>query len=276
MTLRAVMQGVRDGSRELVLGTLGGALGLLPVDLRLRLRERGLVIAPLDYPTGGLRIAAESWIEYRVRRFSCAKEPDTVRWIEGFRPGDVLYDIGANVGAYSLVAFAAHRGAVPVMAFEPSMSAFPQLVRNLSLNSALASVRAFPVALSDTTGVATFHYQNMTAGGALHALGAPVDQNGVSFHPVASVPVLAYCLDQFAQQFALPPPSHIKIDVDGPELTILRGARGLLRAPSLRSLLIELGGAHRDRDAIVGELLDAGLVLESDAHENWLFVRKDA
>ena len=71
-----------------------------------------------------------------------------MRWIEGFvGPGDVFYDIGANVGAYSLIAARATANRARILAFEPVPSSFLDLSRNVALNACADSVVALPFAL---------------------------------------------------------------------------------------------------------------------------------
>ena len=82
-------------------------------------------------------------IELRLR--SVAKEPWTVKWIETFLPGDVFYDVGANVGAYSLLAAKANDGAVPVVAFEPSAPTYHDLCVNIALNGCDEIVTPLPI-----------------------------------------------------------------------------------------------------------------------------------
>ena len=61
------------------------------------------------------------------------KEPYTIEWIDGFQPDDVLLDIGANIGAYTIYA-AAVRG-LRVIAIEPSTENFANLCRNIRENN---------------------------------------------------------------------------------------------------------------------------------------------
>jgi FkbM family methyltransferase len=155
---------------------------------------------------------------------------------------------------------------VRVVAFEPSASNFAQLVRNVSLNECDGVVTAFAVALDAETAVTTFRYRDLRSGYALHALGT--DPGGApSFRPVASQSVLAFRLDDFIRQFALPSPTHLKIDVDGPELSVLHGAVETLSRATLRSVLIEV---DHDR-ATCGEVFDLMNSLQfkvTERHQN--------
>jgi len=185
----------------------------------------------------------------------------------------VFYDIGANVGAYSLVASRFLGDKSRIYAFEPGFVTFPQLCKNIYLNGAGEAIVPLQVALSDQTSITTFHYQNLVTGGALHALGDPIDQYGKQFQSVLTLPTLAYRLDDFVRQFGLPMPNHIKIDVDGTEYQILKGAEVTLSHPELRSILLEFNEEHEDSDKI-GQLLEEhGLVLHS-RRDNSLYFRK--
>lgn len=211
--------------------------------LYLGLGLPGEAVALLDYERGSIKLGVSSAMEYHTRLHACKKEPETVAWIEhGLTAGDVLYDIGANVGTYTLVAAAYWGGAVRIVAIEPSAINFARLVRNLVRNGCQRRVIPLPVALAKATGMNTFHYENFTAGGSLHALGEARDYRGKTFVPAASCAMLAFDLDTLVRQFNLPRPTHLKLDVDGTELAILEGAEQTLR--EVRSVLVELDEAH--------------------------------
>lgn len=195
----------------------------------------------LDYETHDIYLHIDSAREYDIRLHSCKKEPDTVDWIETFmKPGDTFYDIGANVGAYSLVAAKFFHGAVKVYAFEPAFLNFTQLCRNLMLNGCQDIVIPLPVALSDSTKIDAFNYNNLVPGGALHALGEAIDHKGKRFDPVLKQSVLSYRIDDLIAQFKVGMPNHLKIDVDGIEFSVLRGADQTLSNAALRSMVVEL------------------------------------
>jgi len=195
----------------------------------------------MDYQPHDIYLHIDSVVEYDTRLHSCEKEPDTVQWIETFmKPGDTFYDIGANVGAYSLVAAKFFQGAVRVYAFEPAFLNYTQLCRNLILNRCHEIVIPLSVALSDTTRIDAFNYHDLLAGGSLHTFGEAVDHKGERFEPVLKQPVLGYRTDDLIDQFKLPVPNHIKIDVDGIEFSVLRGAERTLSNVELRSIVVEL------------------------------------
>lgn len=187
----------------------------------------------------GLRITARSGKE--LGRFRNARDAATLEWMSGFEPGEVFYDIGANVGALTLSAAAMHGDCVRVVAIEPAFANFESLVRNLSLNGLLGTTIPLQVALLDRTGLEPMNYRDSTAAGtSLHTIGAAVDQEGQYFTPAEVQLVPTYTLDDLIAVLKLPPPTRIKIDVDGYEEPVLRGATRTLRAGTVRELMVEV------------------------------------
>lgn len=239
----------------------------LPDIARLALRQTPPVIRPLDYTEAEVRIHADTWVEYDKRAHSCAKEPETVEWLETYlAAGDVVYDIGANVGAYALLIGKRFRGEVRVYAFEPSFSTFAQLSRNVALNGVSDSVYPMYIALSDTSGLSYFNYSSLDTGTALHAL--ETDGHPAEFKAVHRQPVLSFTLDEMVERFHLPYPNHIKLDVDGIEHAILQGASRALAHPGLISIIVESEETRPGAGGIYGLLRAAGFELESEHVHN--------
>lgn len=192
------------------------------------------------------------------------QEPETVAWLdETFGDGDCLYDVGANIGLYSLYALAKAPQAQAVC-FEPDAVNYYRLSMNTLANGFGPRAVLFPIALSDTTGLATFNSSLCMAGKAENWLSPGADLFGpaVPPHPWQRAPRLrtgcpTFALDDFlAQTPFLPLPTHLKIDVDSVEVAILQGAQQTLRSPRLRHLLVELYA--RDLDTARPLLTAAG------------------
>jgi FkbM family methyltransferase len=128
------------------------------------------------------------------------------------REGAVVYDIGANVGFYSLVAAASAKN-VRVFAFEPEDRNFAFLLYHIRKNA--VSVTPFQVALSDKDGTESF------------ALGPNSSTHQFSAEGTLTVP--ARTIDSLISDGTLPPPNVMKIDVEGAELKVLRGGIEMLR-----------------------------------------------
>jgi FkbM family methyltransferase len=259
--------------RQFILVVVAGLIRMLPEQFRLDLRDRCALVRKADYKKP-YYIHVDSQMERDLRLHEASKEPETVEWIENtFRKGDIFYDIGANVGSFSLIAFRAFAAEIGVYAFEPSIMNFPQLSRNIHLNGADEHIFPFQVALSDRTGTTTFHYHNLDSGGAMHALDEPINWRGDPFQPVRSAPTISYRLDDFITQFELPVPNHIKIDVDGPEFKILQGAEDTLKSSQMRSLMIETFDEGEDFSAIEKIFKDCGFTLQTKFAANYLYAK---
>jgi len=259
-------------------GSIRAVMMLVPKRVRVMVVDRGPFVHRLDYSAREILLHVDSEFEYKVRACSVIKEPGTCRWIESFRPGDVFYDVGANVGAYTLVAAKYFDGQVRVYAFEPSAVNFSQLLRNLALNNCGDTVMPLPIALAEATRPEVFNYRSAVRGAALHSLGAPTSDTGPEFVPAFRQRLLAYSLDDAVDRYELEPPSHIKIDVDGGESRILAGARRTLAAPSLRTVLIEASVDAETNRRIEQALIASGFTLTEhqvmqDGSFNFLFER---
>lgn len=235
-------------------------------------------IGRLDYAAAEIRLHLDGPAD-RVRAGSCAKEPETVAWLERtLRAGDVFYDIGANIGAYSLVAAKILPRGLAVHAFEPSIATHHQLFRNVLLNDAQGAIFPHLIALGERTALVTFNYRSLDAGSSLHTLGECVDYKGDRFDPVLRQPVLGIRLDDLVERFGFPAPTLLKLDVDGTEFEILRGGPGVLASPALRSVLVEVcppRGTAREIEALLashGLRLDARHV-HSEEVTNCIFAR---
>ena len=201
-----------------------------------------MVVRELDYSDAQIRMHADTWDEQTKRIVSSAKEPETIAWIESLPLDAVLYDVGANTGSYSFVA--ASRG-LRVVAFEPSAPNYSRLIQNCALNPDL-HILALPFLLTWKTGMTFFGYSSLEPGAALHVTG-----KGNGGFTQAQV---GWALDDLVlhTEIALPVPTHIKIDVDGHEVSVLKGAQNTLGR--VRGLLVEIDDSLQDSLLIEGIL----------------------
>jgi FkbM family methyltransferase len=204
----------------------------------------------LDYPKAALRMVVATEAEKQMRVRACFKEPETVHWIEEHvQEGDVFFDVGANVGSYSLIA--AHCGA-RVFAFEPEAMNYGRLLQNIGLNPQIEDrITALPVALWDSHQMQTMYMKESAPGYASHAF----ERNGKT--PLTQA-VLPLRLDDLPT-FGLPQPHHIKIDVDGYEWRVLNGATFTLESSELKSVLIEVDETEEDVELVLAKIKRARL-----------------
>jgi len=223
---------------------------------------------------------AESEIEsFRADSYA-TKEPETLDWIQrSFQPGDVVYDVGANIGLYSLFAAKYLQSRCKVYAFEPEGLNFGKLNKNVYINGLSGIVLPCCIAVTDRLCFDTFHIhpniyaadrlgEGLVAGSALHSFGAAVDYTGTEFRPVHQQGSVAASLDYLWQQFGLEVPNHIKIDVDGLEQEIINGGERTLEDKRLRSVLVEISAERGGQDPIYQRLTEVGFHAVTDFAEH--------
>lgn len=233
---------------------------IYPRRILINVKSNLNVTDKLDYPRHDIFLHVESDIEHTIRLHSCKKEPETIKWIEEtIKPGDVLFDVGANVGAYSLVAAKFFKGAVKVFAFEPSFLNFVQLNKNIAVNDCAKEITPLQIALSNQKGLIEFQFSSLLTGAALHSLKNVSDLKNSSYQQK----VVAYRLDDLIKEFHLPVPNFMKLDVDGGEETILQGAPETLKNKNLRGLLVEVDEGEPTAESIKHLLEQNGFTLVS-------------
>lgn len=257
--------------------TMHGAV-LLPVPHVHRLQllsELSQEIVPiLEIPVAGGRRPAIRFLcpsaetLFRAQTLM-TKEPETIRWIETFQPGDVLWDIGANVGVYSL--YAAIRAGARVLSFEPSAGNYWILNTNIELNALDAWISAYCLALGRQTSLGSFNMADTYLGGACYSFGEKaefIDYPGLgSQRVIFHQGTIGVSVDEFVRTFDPPLPNHIKIDVDGAEHSILLGARQTLRDDRVRSISVELDeSTGRKFEAAMETLRQCGFRVERKGH----------
>ena len=160
---------------------------------------------------------------------------------QGLLAGDVFYDIGANIGLYSIFAAKRLSGQVRVYSFEPESQNYASLNRNIFLNGLSDSVTTLCLAVSESSHIDRFYVRGqLRAGEAIHQFGSPVDDLGHPFSPLHQQGMVGQSLDDLCFSQGLSFPTHIKIDVDGHEASVIKGAGHVLNDPRLQSVLLEI------------------------------------
>jgi FkbM family methyltransferase len=221
----------------------------------------------LDYAKTDVLLHAETHSAY-LRHRAARKEPWTIAWIETcMGAGEVLYDVGANTGVYSLLSLRLHQPDFRVVAFEPIFANFTDLCRNLILNECMDRAVALPVALTAKSGLLRFNLRNIEAGGAMHSVSGEAGKPGES--AAQTVSVMGRPLDAVIEELSLPPADHIKIDVDGGELDVLMGAARALMSPTLKTVLMEVETEPQVLDGVAAMLDKAGLIRVGEFHRKY-------
>ncbi len=189
----------------------------------------------------GLVMTGDTELEVWRAETLFSKEPETIAWIDHYaKSGGFFYDVGANVGGYSLYAAYTNRD-LSVYSFEPVTNNYLTLLRNKGLNK-LNNLTPFQLALSSANGLGTIYISDDRIGNSGAQISAPINEHGQRFEPLAKEILLCLGLDSMIDEYNFPIPSFMKIDVDGHELDILGGATKTLARPELSSILIECNG----------------------------------
>lgn len=205
------------------------------------------VRVPVETRHGPLVMLADHPQNLDMARKYFDREPETFAWIDSFEAGSVFWDIGANIGEFTL--YAALRGDLQVLAFEPAAANYALLNRNLAANGLTDRAMAYPVALSDTTGLGALHLSAANAGSVGNAFGTCDTSMGHRLENANTQGAVGCSVDAFIDLFEAPMPNHLKIDVDSIEEQILLGAQQCLADPRLQSVLLEFTPHDTARNA---------------------------
>jgi len=173
----------------------------------------------------GLRFGCETELETWRAEALLTKEPGTIAWLDTLPVGSVLYDVGANIGVYTL--YAARRVGPDgmVYAFEPHVANAVSLLRNVQANGFQDRVRVLTCALHSSSGCRPFYYRSLMAASSGSQLGHQRDEEDTNTFTPKGVELKVYMsVRQLIVKCIARVPYAIKIDVDGNELEILRGA----------------------------------------------------
>ena len=195
-------------------------------------------LSEIHTKNGNIKLFAlkSPYVASAVERFH-TDEPETIAFIDEIKEGEILWDIGANIGIYSL--YAALKPKINILAFEPSGFNFGLLVEHIALNRQDSKIKPFCIALGEHTELSALNMSNIEQGHAGNALGDARNQFD-EYEPCFTQAILSFSIDGFIEQFQLQHPDHIKLDVDGIEPMILSGAKRTLS--SVKTILIDFFG----------------------------------
>jgi FkbM family methyltransferase len=152
--------------------------------------------------------------DWRARTFA-TKEPETLDWIDNIDVGSIMWDIGANVGLYSV--YAAKKRNCNVYAFEPSVFNLELLARNISMNNLVNQICIIPIPLSDKIGISKMQLTTTEWGGALSTFDQEFGWDGKIINKVFEFQTIGLSMENAMSLLNIPIPEYIKIDVDGLE-----------------------------------------------------------
>ena len=193
--------------------------------------------------------------DWRINTFF-TKEPETLEWIDSFKGEKIVFwDIGANIGLYSLYAAIKHPN-IEIVSFEPSVNNLRILSRNIYKNNFFKQIKIFQLPLSEQEN--TFSNMNemeFIEGWSMSTFGESKDFEGSIFKPNHAYKLFGTNINYLLDKKILKFPNYIKIDVDGIEHKILLGANNHLKNNDLKSLSIELNENYDEQFNSVNNLM---------------------
>jgi len=167
-----------------------------------------------------------------------SKEPETIEWIKSFDPHNTFFDVGANIGVYSLYAASLYPDSL-IYAFEPVRQNYIRLMQNIELNG-FNNIIALPIGVSNIDKIDILSVKDNIIGSSGSQLGYLGDKESIKNY---FIPVIR--LDSLE---AFDIPNYIKIDIDGYEKEVIDGALNILSSGLVESCLVEI---NKDKDKIV-------------------------
>ncbi len=184
---------------------------------------------------------------FRAKTFF-TKEPETLDWMDKYgSKKKCLYDIGANVGIYSI--YYAKKFDSDVIAFEPSYKNLNLFSQNIKLNKLEKNICLIPNPISSNFVISDFFQLDSTAGAAAATFNDGDMKNTFinngkfnNESKMINYKTLGLSIDYLISQELIRPPNLIKIDVDGNELDIIEGLNETIKKTDDLSILIETRG----------------------------------
>ena len=185
------------------------------------------------------------------------KENITQSWIKNMSANEVLWDIGANVGVFALLAA---KLKVKVVCFEPLFSNYHNLIRTIELNKDIAKlITVLPIAVSNKSMVDYFFIPSSDPGFSGSSFGEPINEQGEKLNYLYKTAVLGMSGDDVQKLLPddLSGPDYIKIDVDNIEHKIIQGLENVIKNQNLKSVLIEINEELLEKKKYIVSILNA-------------------
>lgn len=201
----------------------------------------------------------------RADTFS-SKEPEILSWIDRYGSDDPFWDIGSNIGLYSIYYGLTKSGRV--LSFEPSVFNLKQLAKNISLNGLSEKIDLNPIPLSKSTGYSGFSVSSLVEGNAQNAFGVNYGFDGNNLHQEVNYRVLGMSGDEIIKNgYVDKIPKMIKLDVDGIEHLILEGMKKILLSKNCYSVFVEVNDDFQEQAIQVKKILtESGFELSEKTH----------
>jgi FkbM family methyltransferase len=165
-------------------------------------------------------------------------EIEVLDFIDSLTQDDVFYDLGAAEGRFSI--YAASKG-IRVIAFEPENKNFQVFMDNIKLNqNIIHNITVHHLAVGEKNKSSTIKIGQPWAGGHQKVVSTTPGRIDFNYTVLEEQTISVVSLDDFIQSSYSPIPTAIKIDVDGSEVSFIRGAKNILSHSQLKKIIFEL------------------------------------
>lgn len=188
--------------------------------------------------------------QWRVKTL-LTKEPCTIEWINSFDEKDIFWDVGANIGIYSI--YAAIIVGCKVRSFEPECFNYMSLTKNIKYNKLENLIQGYSVSIDDKSSVGYLGINNFETASSGHIINRD--------KPKFKQGCLIFSIDDLVK-FGIEEPTHIKIDIDGLDHKVINGAQKTLK--SVKSVLIELDTSNENHMNVLNIMTDLGFTFDQD------------
>ena len=194
-----------------------------------------------------------SFCEWRARTL-LTKEPETIKWLSSFKSSDIFWDVGSNIGLYSI--FASMIVGCKTYAFEPESQNLAVLNKNVFFNKMDNLIQVYGIGIADRTYITSLGLSKFEAGYSGHELTDATlrFKQGCIVHSISDL-----------IEMGLPIPNHLKVDIDGLEPLVMKGCMKYIK--NIDSILIELDQANPNHMEVVEQIKRQGFSFDAEQVE---------
>jgi len=213
----------------------------------------------IDTPKGRLSFVLLGKTSGGRAMSALTRQPATIEWIDSFQPGSVFWDIGANVGVFSL--YAALGTDTRVVAFEPAAVNYFLLAANCEANKLFNQIDCLLVGIGRQRSIDRLEVSQFRSGRSFSF-------RGKADEPYASrQAAVVLSIDELVEDYGLPCPNYIKVDAPGASEAIIAGAERTLGRHELLQVHLEIREQSKGGQRILDMLQRGGFAATGkDAH----------
>ena len=198
-----------------------------------------------------------------------SKEKDTISWIDKFGgKKKVFFDIGSNIGLYSLYCGMLHEN--KVFAFEPQYNNIVLFEKNIQINKLEKFISIIPNPIYNKNKLDFLLSDSNNLSGS--ASSTFKKEENIKSHSYKKRLTLSFTIDFLVEKLLIPKPNMIKIDVDGNEIDVIKGAIKTINSKNCKTILIESFNPKTDK--YVKSILQKKFNLYSDSGINKIYIKR--